>query len=229
MESSGENFEVNMMAMYRNKPCLNQNQTTSTIAANMPQSMVDKSLTSYEMDTFTHGGELDISSNKLENSGNKEDSNTSHNDNIPGMENIIPNWTSKMTNSVSLTNVSLDMTKIDEYELYVDGFDEERELELVAPVYHNSIEGGVVNIKKKKGREEERWEDYIERDESYRNGVKRLKGVEERMKRRIAEEMRKDVEMIKGKVFDKSLAYFWGKELCKKKNVSIVSRKAFGR
>ena len=41
--------------------------------------------------------------------------------------------------------------------------------------------------------------------------------------------MRKDVEMIKGVVYDKALAYNWGKDIYHKRDVSHLSWKTFGR
>ena len=168
---------------------------------------------------------------KEESSGENEEVNTmamylslwnqSHpdqsNDTTFGMTNIDPKTTTTTSQTTTLYG------RIDDYELYVD---EDVDVGAVAHIDDSSVEGEVVS---KKRRREWQWEDYEERDDSYRREVKRVKEVEEGVERKIAKEMRKDIKMIRGRRFDKALAYSWGKKILTRSITAIAATEALGQ
>ncbi|CAG8609510.1 1549_t:CDS:1 [Paraglomus occultum] len=94
-----------------------------------------------------------------------------------------------------------------------------------------SIEG--VELVRKKDRrrfgDEKRWEQFSGNDESFQKKVKRSKAIEKGMGKEIAEQMRKDFRMMKGRRFDKSLAMYWGKEILTKRSVSKLAYQIIGK
>ena len=117
-------------------------------------------------------------------------------------------WQSQLTNSY------------DEWELFVDQ-DEWTENE-------NEAEGADLEKIDSRYGDEIRWEEYVEEDNNYKRKVSRVREVEKGVKEEIARRMKKDIKMMKGRRFDKSLAYYWGKEIVNKRFVSGVAYKVFG-
>jgi len=83
-------------------------------------------------------------------------------------------------------------------------------------------------FKRTENRDKSRWEEYVEKDEAYREKVSRELAVEKEIIIPIRKRMKKDYKMMRGKRFDKTIAYYWGKEIDTKRHVSILAYKIFG-